>query len=113
MAVAEGADAVFAVTLNGPPTALAVSVQYATQSGTARQSGSSGLTSCFVTVGSKPDYLFRTGTLTFPPGGPPTQTIAVRTCVDAAEPDETFTMGLSGVSPNARITRATGTGTIH
>jgi hypothetical protein len=73
-----------------------VSVNYSTADGTA-------------IAGS--DYVARSGTLTFAPGVT-AQGVAVTVNGDTAvEPNETFTVGLSGAS-NASIARATGTGTI-
>ncbi|PPU58862.1 hemagglutinin [Xanthomonas codiaei] len=74
-----------------------VTVNYATSDGTA-------------TAGS--DYVARSGTLTFAPGTT-AQGVAVSVNGDTAvEPNETFSVGLSGAS-NATIARATGTGTIN
>ncbi|MCC4605685.1 putative Ig domain-containing protein [Xanthomonas campestris pv. parthenii] len=74
-----------------------VTVNYATSDGTA-------------TAGS--DYVARSGTLTFAPGTT-AQGVAVTVNGDTAvEPNETFSVGLSGAS-NATIARATGTGTIN
>lgn len=57
------------------------------------------------------DYVARSGTVTFAPGTT-AQGVAVTVNGDAAvEPNETFSVGLSGAS-NASIARATGTGTI-
>ncbi|UAY74695.1 putative Ig domain-containing protein [Pseudoxanthomonas sp. X-1] len=73
-----------------------VTVNYATADGTAN-------------AGS--DYVARSGTLTFAPGTT-AQTVSVTINGDTAvEPDETFTVALSGAS-NASIARATGIGTI-
>ncbi|MCL1560583.1 putative Ig domain-containing protein [Xanthomonas nasturtii] len=73
-----------------------VTVNYATADGTAN-------------AGS--DYSARSGTLTFAPGTT-AQGVAVTVNGDTAvEPNETFSVGLSGAS-NASIARATGTGTI-
>ncbi len=73
-----------------------VSVNYATADGTA-------------TAGS--DYVARSGTLTFAPGTT-AQGVAITINGDTAvEPNETFSVGLSGAS-NAAIATATGTGTI-
>ncbi|WP_017170247.1 beta strand repeat-containing protein, partial [Xanthomonas phaseoli] len=61
------------------------------------------------TAGS--DYVARSGTLSFAPGVT-AQGVAVTVNGDTAvEPNETFSVGLSGAS-NATIARATGTGTI-
>nr|WP_242081595.1 putative Ig domain-containing protein [Xanthomonas indica] len=73
-----------------------VTVNYATADGSAN-------------AGS--DYVARSGTLTFSPGTT-VQNVAVTINGDTTvEPDETFTLNLSGAS-NASIARATATGTI-
>ncbi|WP_425510202.1 putative Ig domain-containing protein [Xanthomonas indica] len=73
-----------------------VTVNYATADGSAN-------------AGS--DYVARSGTLTFSPGTT-VQNVAVTINGDTTvEPDETFTLNLSGAS-NATIARATATGTI-
>jgi hypothetical protein len=73
-----------------------VTVSFATADGTA-------------TAGS--DYVAANGTLTFAPGTT-TQTVTVTVNGDATtEPDETFTVNLSGAS-NAALGKAQGTGTI-
>lgn len=97
--VAEGnsgtTTATFTVSL-GAASGQTVTVNYATADGTAN-------------AGS--DYVARSGTLTFPPGTT-TQSVAVTINGDTTvEPDETFTLNLSGAS-NASIARATATGTI-
>ncbi|PPT95983.1 autotransporter outer membrane beta-barrel domain-containing protein [Xanthomonas arboricola pv. arracaciae] len=87
--------ATFTVSLSAA-SGQTVSVNYATANGTA-------------TAGS--DYVARSGTLTFAPGVT-TQGVAITVNGDTAvEPNETFSVGLSGAS-NASIARATGTGTI-
>jgi len=87
--------ATFTVSLSAA-SGQTVSVNYATADGTA-------------TAGS--DYVARSGTLTFTPGTT-AQGVAVTVNGDTAvEPNETFSVGLSGAS-NASIARATGTGTI-
>jgi len=87
--------ATFTVSLSAA-SGQTVSVNYATADGTA-------------TAGS--DYVARSGTLTFAPGVT-AQGVAITVNGDTAvEPNETFSVGLSGAS-NASIARATGTGTI-
>nr|WP_320204022.1 putative Ig domain-containing protein [Agrobacterium rosae]MDX8306017.1 putative Ig domain-containing protein [Agrobacterium rosae] len=87
--------ATFTVSLSAA-SGQTVSVDYATANGTA-------------TAGS--DYVARSGTLTFAPGVT-AQGVAITVNGDTAvEPNETFSLGLSGAS-NASIARATGTGTI-
>ncbi|MBB4597821.1 putative Ig domain-containing protein [Xanthomonas arboricola] len=87
--------ATFTVSLSAA-SGQTVSVNYITADGTA-------------TAGS--DYAARSGTLTFAPGVT-TQGVAITVNGDTAvEPNETFSVGLSGAS-NASIARATGTGTI-
>ncbi|OLP52322.1 beta strand repeat-containing protein [Allorhizobium taibaishanense] len=89
------ATATFTVSLSAA-SGQTVSVNYATADGTA-------------TAGS--DYVARSGTLTFAPGVT-AQSVAVTVNGDTAvEPNETFSVSLSGVS-NATVARATGTGTI-
>ena len=93
---AEGGNLVFTVTRSGN-TATAVSVNYATASGTA-------------TSGS--DFTAASGTLSFA-ANETSKTITVATTNDTTvESSETFTVGLSGASSNATITDASGTGTI-
>ncbi|UEQ17424.1 putative Ig domain-containing protein [Xanthomonas phaseoli] len=87
--------ATFTVSLSAA-SGQTVTVNYATADGTA-------------TAGS--DYVARSGTLSFAPGVT-AQGVAVTVNGDTAvEPNETFSVGLSGAS-NATIARATGTGTI-
>ncbi|MBB2758828.1 UNVERIFIED_ORG: uncharacterized protein YhjY with autotransporter beta-barrel domain [Xanthomonas campestris] len=87
--------ATFTVSLSAA-SGQTVSVNYITADGTA-------------TAGS--DYAARSGTLTFAPGIT-AQGVAITVNGDTAvEPNETFSVGLSGAS-NASIARATGTGTI-
>ncbi|MBB3858377.1 uncharacterized protein YhjY with autotransporter beta-barrel domain [Xanthomonas arboricola] len=87
--------ATFTVSLSAA-SGQTVSVNYITADGTA-------------TAGS--DYSARSGTLTFAPGVT-AQGVAITVNGDTAvEPNETFSVGLSGAS-NASIARATGTGTI-
>ncbi|WP_257998640.1 putative Ig domain-containing protein [Xanthomonas arboricola] len=87
--------ATFTVSLSAA-SGQTVSVNYATANGSA-------------TAGS--DYVARSGTLTFTPGTT-AQGVAITVNGDTAiEPNETFSVGLSGAS-NASIARATGTGTI-
>lgn len=98
-------DAIFTVTLSEPPLQQNVTVDFATQDGTA-------------TVGDE-DYDPTSGTLLFPaPGlggpnfGPVTQQIAVTVNGDTrTEPDEFFTVALSNAS-GATIVDGRGTGTI-
>ncbi|MFA1797702.1 putative Ig domain-containing protein [Xanthomonas campestris pv. campestris] len=86
--------ATFTVTLSAA-SGQTVSVNYASADGTA-------------TAGS--DYVARSGTLTFAPGTT-AQGVAITVNGDTAlEPNETFSVGLSGAS-NASIARATGAGT--
>ena len=93
---AGSADAVFTVTLTSPPDRT-VTVDYATADGTA-------------TVGE--DYVATGGTLTFDPGQPTTQTIAVPAYGDTDhETNETFFVNLTGAA-GAKITDAQGLGTI-
>lgn len=88
--------ATFTVSLSAA-SGQTVSVNYATADGTA-------------TAGS--DYVARSGTLTFAPGVT-AQGVAITVNGDTAvEPNETFSVGLSGAS-NASIASATGTGTIN
>ena len=88
-------NAAFVVTLT-PAATSTVTVNYATANGTA-------------TAGS--DYVAKSGTLSFP-AGTTTQTIAVVVNGDAAvEPDETFTVNLTGAS-GATIARAQAVGAI-
>ncbi|MCC4596163.1 putative Ig domain-containing protein [Xanthomonas campestris pv. phormiicola] len=87
--------ATFTVSLSAA-SGQTVSVNYATADGSA-------------TAGS--DYVARSGTLTFAPGVT-AQGVAITVNGDTAvEPNETFSVGLSGAS-NASIATATGTGTI-
>jgi hypothetical protein len=86
---------VFTVNLSASPTQT-VTVNYATANGTA-------------SAGS--DYTAASGTLTFVPGEQ-SKTIAILVSGDTAvEPDETFTVGLSGAS-GATIGTGSATGTI-
>lgn len=88
-------NAVFTVTASGT-SASAMSVQYATQNGSA-------------TAGS--DYSAATGTLTISPGAT-TGTITVAVLGDTTqEPNETFTVNLSNAT-NSTIADGQGTGTI-
>ncbi|AZR28771.1 autotransporter domain-containing protein [Xanthomonas vasicola pv. arecae] len=87
--------ATFTVSLSAA-SGQTVTVNYGTADGTATASS---------------DYVARSGTLSFAPGVT-TQNVAITVNGDTAvEPNETFSVGLSGVS-NATIARATGTGTI-
>jgi hypothetical protein len=92
----------FAVTLSAKNDAP-VSVNYATSNGTAMGGGG-----CVDHV----DYITQSGTVTFQTGVS-SGTITILVCGDkVVEPDETFTVTLSGPSSNADIARATATGTI-
>jgi hypothetical protein len=85
----------FTVSLSAPSPS-AVSVSFATRDGTAK---------------AGPDYVARSGALTFAPGQI-TRTIPVDVVGDTtAEPDETFTVSLSGAS-GAAIADGTALGTI-
>lgn len=93
----EGGSLVFTVTRSGN-TATAVSVNYASASGTAT---------------SGTDFTAASGTLNFA-ANETTKTITVATTDDTSvEGTETFTVTLSGASANAAITTASGTGTIN
>lgn len=96
----------FIVTLSAPETQT-VTVRFATVPGTA--SAGSG---CNVReAAARGDYVTQTGTLTFSPGQT-TQQIPVSICSDGlSEPDETFTVTLSGPA-NATIASAVGRATI-
>ena len=92
----EGTSLSFEVRL-GAASAKTVTVAYATSGATATQGT---------------DYTAASGTLTFAPGGALNQTVTVATTEDALdEPDETFTLTLSGAA-NAMLGTATATGTI-
>jgi hypothetical protein len=87
----------FRVTLSNPSQST-VTVNFATADGTA-------------TAGS--DYVANTGLLTFPPGGPTSQTIIVLVNGDnIEEPDETFSVTLSDPT-NATLGKDRGIGTIR
>ncbi len=89
-------DFVFTVTASGT-VFLAASVEFASADGTAIAPG---------------DYAAKSGTLTFQPGGSPTQTITIQVVGDTlVEPDETFFVKLSNAK-SGQITRSTGAGTI-
>lgn len=93
----------FTVTLSAA-TSQNVTVNYATQNGTATTSGT-------LDSGGQ-DYVATSGTLTFLPGET-SHTIAVTINGDVAnEADETFNVVLSGVSTTAQIQKGTGVGTI-
>lgn len=98
-------QAVFTVTLVGPPTELPVAVQYSTAPGTA-----SAGSVCAPKAG---DYITQTGTLTFP-AAKSTQQIQVPICADSTpnEANETFTVTLTRVA-NAVISQGVGTATIR
>ncbi len=87
----------FTVSLSAAPTQT-ITVNYSTANGTATTADS--------------DYVLKSGTVTFNPGGPLTQTIDVTVNGDRrAEQNETFFVNLSG-APNAYITDAQGVATI-
>lgn len=89
-------EAVFTVTVSNT-TSSTVTVDYATADRTAT---------------SEADYVSQTGTLTFAPGQPLTQTITVPVNGDTIdEADETFVVTLSNAA-NATIAAGEGTGTI-
>lgn len=89
--------------VNRSDTAGAFTVHYATADGTATAADN--------------DYVPTQGDLTFAAGGPATQTVSVSINGDmAAEPDETFTVGLSNLQNEggaAVLGTASGTGTIR
>lgn len=92
-----GGSAVFSVSINGSYSQN-VTVNFNAADGTA-------------VVGS--DYSATSGSLTFIPGGPTSQTVSVPIVNDGvSEPAETFNLQLSGASANALIADATGVGTI-
>ncbi len=94
--VMEGQTAVFTVSLSGPTNAP-VTVQYATANGTALDGA---------------DFNGTTGTITFLPGGPLTQTVSVPTVQDQVpEGTENFFVNLSN-AVNAVIADGQGIGTI-
>lgn len=107
-ALTSQAQAVFTVTLTGPPTEQPVSVQYATAPGTAI-----GGQACPGTTLQGADYITQTGTLTFT-RAKSTQQIQVPVCADSApnEQSETFSVTLTRAA-NAAITQAVGTATIR
>ena len=93
------ANALFLVTLSSPSN-VPVTVDYATTDGTAASGQNS------------PDYLARSGQVSFQPGGPLQQTIQVLVNGDALdEPDENFFVRLSQ-PVNTLIGDAEGEGTI-
>ena len=88
----------FTVTLSAASDAP-VTVTYATADGSATAGG---------------DYQAKTGTLTFNPGGPLTQTITVLVNGDRlGEYDESFYVNLTGTTTNAHIGNSLGSGTIQ
>lgn len=92
----EGSALVFTVTKTGTPSGT-LTVNYATSNGTAT---------------SASDYTAASGTLIFL-AGEASKTVSVPTTNDTlVEGNETLTLTLSGVSPGAAISTATGTGTI-
>lgn len=94
----EASTADFVISVD-PAPADPVTVSYATADGTATASGG--------------DYTPKDGSLTFQPGGPTAYKIEVPVLKDDTddEPDETFTLALSGES-GASVARRTGTATI-
>src|SRR5439155_1036972 len=71
-----------------------------------------GNASCASSNSGSPDYISQSTTLTFAPGET-SKPVTVLVCADTAfEPDETFTVTLSGAT-NATIAKAVGTGTIQ
>ncbi len=94
---------VFTVTLDAP-SAKSVSVAYATAPGTATPG---------TTTAAPADYLTRSGTLTFAPGGALSQTIAVPVVGDTRDDldPETFFVNLSS-AVNADINKGQGLGSI-
>ena len=101
VSVAEGnsgpTDAVFTVTLSAPSTQM-VTVNFTTADGTATTANG--------------DYVAKSGTLTFSPGGALSQTIAVTINGDTAvEANETFNVNLTSAT-NAYIADNQGVGTI-
>jgi hypothetical protein len=102
------AQAVFTVTLTGPPTEQPVSVQYATAPGTAI-----GGQACPGSTLQGADYITQTGTLTFT-AAKSTQEIQVPICSDSTtnELSETFSVTLMRAA-NAAITQAVGIATIQ
>src|SRR5207245_245761 len=96
----------FTVSLSNP-SGQTITVNYATGNVSAI-----GNTSCAGSNSGSPDYISQSGTLTFAPGET-SKPVTVLVCADTAfEPDETFTVTLSGAT-NATIAKAIGTGTIQ
>src|SRR3989442_1317150 len=96
----------FTVSLSNP-SGQTITVNYATGNVSAI-----GNTSCAGSNSGSPDYISQSGTLTFAPGET-SKPVTVLVCADTAfEPDETFTVTLSGAT-NATIAKGTGTGTIQ
>src|SRR5439155_1420610 len=96
----------FTVSLSNP-SGQTITVNYATGNVSAI-----GNTSCAGSNSGSPDYISQSGTLTFAPGET-SKPVTVLVCADTAfEPDETFTVTLSGAT-NATIAKAVGTGTIQ
>ena len=105
--------AVFRVLRLGQSPTEPVTVQWTTVAGSA----SAGQV-CRFSLGptlQAGDFIEQSGTLTFLPGGPFVQTIEISVCGDfvSGEPTETFFVRLSNPSPNARLLRLSGTGTIQ
>ena len=85
-----------------------VTVEYATVALTTGNNRATEGTDCFVSG----DYEDTSGTLTFRPGGPLTQTVSVPICPDNTdEEDETFRLTLSPSDPPSNIPIASGKGT--
>src|SRR5437899_249565 len=97
----------FTVSLSNASTQT-ITVNYATGNVTAI-----GNASCAGSNSGSPDYISQSSTtLTFAPGET-SKPVTVLVCADTAfEPDETFTVTLSGAT-NATIAKAVGTGTIQ
>src|SRR5207245_425669 len=96
----------FTVSLSNASTQT-ITVNYATGNVSAI-----GNASCAGSNSGSPDYISQSSTLTFAPGET-SKPVTVLVCADTAfEPDETFTVTLSGAT-NATIAKAVGTGTIQ
>ena len=102
----EAGTATFTVTLTGP-TALPISVDYATTDGTAVSTGSA-------TPGT-PDYTATSGTLNFGPSSSATQTLTVTVSLAndlVVEGTEQFVLNLSNPSNGATIADSQGIATV-
>ena len=102
----EAGTATFTVTLTGP-TALPISVDYATADGTAVSTGSA-------TPGT-PDYTANSGTLNFNPSSSATQTLTVTVSLSGdtvVEGTEQFVLNLSNPSNGATIADSQGVASI-